>query len=347
MNKPLPRIRDVALAAGVSTATVSRALSHPEQVSRETRERVLAAIDATGYTINHAARNLRRRRTGAIVVLVPNLANPFFSKILSAIAAEIAPAGYNVLVADTAPQGQERDDERMLSYLNNNRADGLILLDGHLPDELRQDIGGSGSLPPLVFACEWIEGLGTPSVVIDNAEGARLAIRHLAELGHRRIAHIMGPPTNALTIERRRGTLEGLAQAGIPAREEWFLPGDFTMESGAAAAHRWLACDERPTGVFCQSDEMAFGFISELHRKGLAVPQDVSVVGFDDIETASRYVPSLTTVRQPRDGIGTTAARMLLALMARGDEATVTVETDERRLLPVELVVRESTQAVA
>src|SRR5690606_3165627 len=109
------------------------------------------------------------------------------------------------------------------------------------------------SLPPLVFACEWIDGLATPSVVIDNAEGARLAIRHLVGLGHRRIAHIMGPPTNVLTIERRRGTLEGLAEAGISPREEWLLPGDFTMESGAAAAHRWLACAERPTAVFCAS----------------------------------------------------------------------------------------------
>ncbi|NRG17533.1 LacI family DNA-binding transcriptional regulator [Rhizobiales bacterium] len=341
MIKPLPRIRDVALAAGVSTATVSRALSHPERVSKETRERVLAAVEKTGYTINYAARNLRRRRTGSIVVLVPNLANPFFSAILSAIASEIAPAGYNVLIADTAQP--PHSEQRILEYLNNNRADGLILLDGALKGVIERGRELSVGLPPLIFACEWISEDGFPSVRIDNAEGARLAIRHLVDLGHTRIGHVAGPPENVLTVERRRGAREAIAKAGLEIREDWFFPGDFTMGSGAEAARAWFSLKDRPTAIFCSSDEMAFGFISELHRNGLEVPDAVSVVGFDDIEISKRFVPSLTTIHQPRARIGRKAARLLLDVIDGDDEDRRRARTAAPEILPIELVVREST----
>ncbi|WP_312846818.1 LacI family DNA-binding transcriptional regulator [Stappia sediminis] len=334
----------MATAAGVSTATVSRALSHPERVSKETRERVLAAVEKTGYTINYAARNLRRRRTGSIVVLVPNLANPFFSAILSAIASEIAPAGYNVLIADTAQP--PHSEQRILEYLNNNRADGLILLDGTLKGVIARGQETSSSLPPLIFACEWLSEDGYPSVRIDNSQGARLAIRHLVELGHTKIGHVMGPPENVLTVERRRGARDAILEADLEIREDWFFPGDFTMASGAGAARAWLSLKERPTAVFCSSDEMAFGFISELHRNGLEVPDAVSVVGFDDIEISKRFVPALTTVHQPRARIGRKAARLLLDLIDGDDEDRLAARAAGPEILPIELVLRESTKAV-
>ena len=161
MNQQRPRIGDVARLAGVSTATVSRVLSNPQLVSAETRRLVEAAIRETGYRLNQAARNLRHRRTGGVVALVPNLSNPFFSQILAGMAAVLAPAGYNLLIADTYGEGRAS----LLHYAEPSRADGLIVLDGSLPAEAL-------ARRPLVLACEWIPGLEAPRVKIDNRAAA-------------------------------------------------------------------------------------------------------------------------------------------------------------------------------
>ena len=331
-----PRIGDVARAAGVSTATVSRVLSRPDLVSARTRDSVLAAVAETGYRVNQAARNLRRRQTGGIVVLVPHLSNPFFSLILAGIARVASGAGLNVLVADTQePKGA---DQQIAGYLDDNRADGLIVLDGNLPESI---FTGRRRRPPVVFACEWMEGHDQPTVTVDNRQGAVMALDHLLALGHRRIGHLMGPPDNVLTRQRAAGARDALAAAGMAADERWFFDGDFTLASGILGARRWLALADRPTAVFCSSDAMACGFVSELNRAGVRVPQDVSVVGFDDIDISAHFIPPLTTIRQPRAAIGETAARMLLDLMrnAGGDGG------DRSRVLPIELIVRASSAA--
>lgn len=340
MAKSPPKISDVARVAGVSTATVSRVLSHPEMVSALTRDAVLAAVADTGYRINLAARNLRRRQSGGIVVLVPHLSNPFFSLILSGIAKVASEAGLNVLVTDTrTTHGVER---QIADHLHNNRAEGLIVLDGSLPEGLFEAKEGPQP-PPVVFACEWVEG---HTVTIDNHLGARLAVEHLIALGHRRIGHILGPEGNILTRQRAEGTCDALAAAGIAPEENWFLPGDYTIASGVAAARRFLALDEKPSAMFCASDTMACGFMSELHRNGIRVPDDVSVVGFDDIELSEHFIPSLTTIRQPREAIGETAAEMLLGLIrAQQGEQQPAGDAHQGTVLPIELVVRGSTGA--
>lgn len=335
-----PRIVDVARAAGVSTATVSRVLSNSGIVSVETRANVLAAVAQTGYRINFAARNLRRRQTGGIVVLVPYLANPFFSRILSGIAHVASRAKINVLVVDTKePRGADR---QIVEYLDDNRADGLIVLDGTLPESI---FSGSRR-PPIVFACEWVEGHDQPSVTIDNRLGAQIAMEHLIALGHRHIGHLYGPMGNVLREQRAAGARLALDAAGLPYNPDWFFEGDFTLASGIACAQQWLALETRPTAVFSSSDAMAFGFMSELHRHGIRIPEDVSIVGFDDIEFAANFIPPLTTVRQPRITIGETAAEMLLDLMrpTRNDRAS---KKHRAALLPIELVVRASTAAPA
>jgi len=333
MDLHTPRIRDVARVAGVSTATVSRALSKPEVVSPATLEAVLAAVKKTGYTINQAARNLRQRRTMGVVALVPNLANPFFSRILAGVSGVLASAGYNLLVVDTQGPGVERSIARTL---DRSRADGLIVFDGLLP---AADLRADGLAPPVVMACEWIEGLATPMIRVDNAAGARMAVAHLAGLGHRRIGHLLGPVGNVLAEARARGVQEELTARGLTVRRDWFLPGDFSLESGRRCACDWIALTDRPTAVFCASDEMACGFIGEVQRRGLRVPQDVSVVGFDNIELVAHITPALTTVCQPRRAIGEAAARVMLALMS-GD-ALVPDDT----VLPLELIERDSTAA--
>lgn len=333
MNRHTPRIRDVASVAGVSTATVSRALSNPDVVSPAALEAVRAAVQKTGYTINQAARNLRQQRTMGVVALVPNLANPFFSRILAGVSAVLAPAGYSLLVVDTQGPGISRHIARTL---DRSRADGLIVFDGLLPVD---DLQPGGLLPPIVMACEWIDSLEAPRIRIDNASGARLAIAHLVGLGHRRIGHLLGPDDNVLARARAEGAHAEMAACGLPIRPEWFFAGDFSLDSGRRCAGEWIAMPDRPTAVFCASDEMACGFIGEVQRRGFRVPQDVSVVGFDDIELVDHITPALTTIRQPRRAIGETAARVMVALIAGDDpEPRDTV-------LPVELIERASTAA--
>ncbi|MBS7544952.1 LacI family DNA-binding transcriptional regulator [Ancylobacter oerskovii] len=328
MQHQRPKIVDVARLAGVSTATVSRVLSNPQIVNAETRRLVEEAIRQTGYRLNHAARNLRHQRTGGVVALVPNLSNPFFSQILAGMAAVLAPAGYNLLVADTRTEGRAS----ILRYAEPSRADGLIVLDGSLPAD------GLARRVPVVLACEWIPGFAAPRVKIDNRQAAQLAVEHLIGHGHRHIAHVAGPPGNVLTDARLAGTEQALKAHGLPAPH--IFPGDFTLASGRRAGEAWLAlpADERPTAVFLASDEMACGFIGEVQHNGMVVPRDVSVMGFDDIELVSHMTPALSTIRQPREAIGRQAAQRLLDRIGGDDGSADTI-------LPVELVLRGSTAA--
>jgi len=340
VNKAFPTIQDVARVAKVSTATVSRALSYPERVSEDTRRQVIEAIELTGYTVNQTARNLRRKQTGAIVVLVPNIGNPFFSKILAGIEATASKAGLNVLIADTR-QPHLRAGQ-LGEYLHNNRADGMLVLDGSLPVEFFSR--SQRSTPPIVFCCEWNEATSLPSVRFDNAGGAALAVRHLHALGHRKIGHILGPIENVLTHERLRGTETALRELGLSIRADWIFDGDFSLAAGARAARKWLDLAERPTAVTSSNDEMACGFIAELHRNGLSVPADVSVVGFDDIDIAEQFIPALTTVHQPRVEIGESAAAVLIALIRNGEAERE--KAGGMTVLEAEFIVRESTRAV-
>ncbi|WJS86601.1 LacI family DNA-binding transcriptional regulator [Paracoccus sp. TOH] len=326
-----PRIQDVARLAGVSAATVSRVLSNPAIVAETTRLAVEEAIAETGYTLNVTARNLRQQQVGGVLALVPNLANPFFSQILSGIAEVLRGNALNLLVLDTTARGSA-GPEAIGAYLTRSHSDGVIVLDGNLDAALFRQT----SCPPVVQACEWIGGLSAPRVLADNAEGGRLAIRHLTGLGHRRILHLTGPEGNSLTVSRRAGVLAGLEAAGVTAGIA--LPGDFSLRSGHAAAQRILALAEPPTAIFCDNDEMAIGLINGLVQGGLRVPEDISVVGFDNIEMSAYTLPPLTTIRQHRARLGRHAANALLALID-GQPCP------EEEILPVELLVRASTAA--
>lgn len=331
-----PSIKDVARLAGVSTATVSRTLNNAAAVAPETREAVIAAADDVGYRFNQVARNLRRRQSGAIAVLVPNLGNPFFSDILAGIESVMTQSSINVLVLDTNGSATQSTD--LVDYLTSQRADGIICLDGALDADLFATGHSTGGLP-MVFACEWPDRGQFSSVCADNARGAQLAIAHLIELGHRSIGHVAGPVGNVLTAERRAACIDTLEKHGLTVEPGWFFDGDFTLASGAAAAQQWLALDTPPSAVFCASDLMAIGMISALNLHGVAVPKDVSVVGFDDIDIARYFVPALTTIRQPTRQLGVDAARALLERLRGG--AMVQAAT----VLEVELIARASSAA--
>lgn len=331
-----PRLSDVAKLAGVSVATVSRAMSNPSIVTESTRKAVEAAIAQSGYTLNFTARNLRQQQVGGVLALVPNLANPFFAQILSGISEVLRHHQLSLLVVDTHAVGDQPALNGLDPYLNRSRSDGVIVLDGQLDPALFDRPG----CPPLVQACEWIAGLQAPRILADNAEGGRLAAAHLTGLGHRRILHMTGPQDSSLTRPRREGFVQGLVAAGLPAPTAAdCLTGDFTARSGLQAAAALLALPDRPTAVFCDNDEMAIGLMSGLISAGLRVPQDISIMGFDNIEMAAYCMPALTTIRQHRTRIGRRAAEVLLARMT-GEGASDSIT------LGVDLLVRASTGPV-
>lgn len=329
-------IKDIARLSGVSTATVSRTLSQPEKVAEETRQQVMAVVETYGYRINSSARNLRRQRTDAVLALVPDLNNPFFSAIFRGLQDTLAGAGRDLLVSDSL---SSRDHGRpFLSHLLAHRVDGLVCFDGAIPAPVLQDMATEKLRGRVVFACEWPQEGAFPSVRSDNAGGAVMAVDHLLELGHRDIAFLSGPRENVLTISRHQAVAARLAEKGLHLGPDRVHGEGFSLEAGQAAA-AWVAgLDSRPTAVICASDQLAIGLASGLHAFGLRVPDDLSIVGFDDIATAAYVLPALTTVRQDRPGLGAAAARLLLA---RLDGAHL--PEDEVVTLPVELCVRQST----
>ncbi len=335
--KKAPTIQDVARFAQVSTATVSRALSMPERVSDDTRQRVSVAIEATGYTLNQSARSLRQKTARTILVALPDIRNTFFANILDAVEREASARGYGVLVANRF--SGDDPGHRIREYFISNRVDGLVLLDGSVDLEQLMILRTAPSPVPLVVACEEIPDSPFHTVKTDNAYAAERATRHLIELGHRRIAHLRGPAGNVLTGERQQGFAAALGQAGLPLRPEWLLEGGFAMEDGRAAAAAFLALPERPTAVFTANDESAIGFLTALRGAGVECPRDVSVVGFDDIALAQHYVPPLTTMRQPCAAVGRLAAQALIDVIEGEPRSRV----PRRMVLSSDLIIRGST----
>jgi len=331
------KLQDVARVAGVSTATVSRTLSRPDLVSESTKNRVFEAVKLTGYRINRAARNLRTQRALSILVLLPDLANPFFSSILEGISRHLSNKGYSMLIASTK---QVHDSgERLVDYLNDGRADGMIILDGGLEANVVESLKMAPKDKFILFACEWVEGANFPTVRSENSTGTRLAVDHLHRLGHRNIAHLTGPDGNVLADARRNAFIQEMAALKLELKAEWIISGDFSLAAGCAAAKTWITLDDRPTAMICASDQLAMGFIAELSRHGFEVPRDASVMGFDDIDIAEQFIPPLTTIRQDRLLLGEIAASMMMEWIEAPDRNGL----ERFAIVPVSLIIREST----
>lgn len=323
-------IRQVAELAGVSTATVSRALTQPDRVAETTRAKVLEAVRASGFVPNRQAVDFRRQATGNVVLLVRDISNPFYLDIYGGVEEHAFANGYRVLMGDAGA-----DDARVGRYVEmvrNRQADGLILMTGWLPAET-----AAGPLPPMVVALEQLPDLDLPTIAIDNRKAGRLAVDHLIGLGHRSIAHITGPMNLVMSREREAGYLAALAEAGIEPQPQLIFHGNFHYSSGQAGVRALVGRGSAFTAVFAANDEMALGAVNELRSLGLRVPQDVSIVGFDDLVFAESSDPPLTTIRQPRRAIGTESMRMMIALLS-GQSAGV-----ERIEARVELIERAST----
>lgn len=325
-------IKTVADRAGVSTATVSRVLSSPDIVQPETRERVRAAIDALGYAPNHAAKSLRMLRSMKIIVTVPDVSNPFFSEVLRGAEEAAQVLGYAVLLGDT--RGDAAREDEFAAMLQRKEADGLIFLGHRMPAALARMVRERGSAAPIVNACDVDPAREIASVRIDNAAASAEAMSLLHSMGHRRIGVIAGPDS-PITAERLTGVR---SVAGVELTVD---QADYTIEQAARAAGRMLAASDRPTAIFCFSDEMALGAMTAARLAGLRCPADLSIVGFDDIRYARHLDPPLTTIRQPMAQIGQEAVKLLMAILD-GSAARA-----ERVTLDHELVVRASTGRAA
>ncbi len=308
-------ISHVARLAKVSTATVSRALTAPETVSLATRERVLSAVAQTGYTPNRAARSLRVQRTMSVLVVVPWQITPFFSDLLLFLDRALAARGYSMLIGDLADRAEQ--EPRLVNLVAAGQVDGLILLNGEILAAGGRRVDEMGI--PIVGLCV-PAAPSVPAVLVEDRKGGEAVAHHLLALGHRRFGYLSGPPGNFNEIERCAGFCEALAEAGIAATEIVRYRGSFHVSTGAAAAVQFLDASDRPTAVFCASDMMAIGFMLKLQAHGLAVPADVSLVGFDGIELGTFCAPALTTVVQPAEAMARAAAERFVALL--GDDET-------------------------
>lgn len=324
----------VAQRAGVSPSTVSRILNGTAVVSDAKRAAVDEAIAALGFVPNPVARGLAGGRTLSIGVISQAIDSPFYGAGLRGIEMELGAAGYSPLFVS----GHWRADEeaRCIEVLRSRRVDGLIVLTGRLADSA---LRAAARTVPVVVTGRTLKAPNLLSMDFDNREGARQATQHLLDLGHRRIVFIGGDPQHPDAIERQEGYRAALAAAGLKADPALMLGGDFSEHSGLLAVERLLASGTPFSAVFTANDQMAYGAALALHRRGLQVPRDIALVGFDDVAGSTYMVPPLTTVHNPIQEIGQLAARAMLALLA-GERPVVDVPAPR-------LVVRESTRRLA
>ena len=326
-------IREVAHAAGVSVATVSRVVNGTAVVKDDTRLRVEAEVTRLRYSPHAAARSLITNRTNTIGVVLPDIWGEYFSEVIRGIDLTARQSGYHVLVSSSHSDVAET---REVLRTMHGRVDGVIVMSPHAsPRELE------GCLPPslpVVFLNSAPGGPSQAAINVDNRGGARAMVAHLLGLGHRRLAFVTGPASNFDATERRRGCRDALRATGLAPEAVTEIEGDFGEESGQTAGEIILGFSPRPTAIFAANDSMAIGVLFALRRAGVRVPEEIAVAGFDDIPIARFASPPLSTVRPDIRTLGERAlARLLAEISGEG------VLHEMREVLPIHLVLREST----
>jgi LacI family transcriptional regulator len=340
-------IKDVARAAQVSVATVSRTLNGHGNVAEDVRRRVLAVANDLRYTPHAAARSLSSRRTQTLGVVLPDLHGEFFSELVRGVDQVAREHRLHLLVSSY--HGQPEEQVSALRAMRG-RVDGLLVMSPYAAAQVSIAEELAATLPTVLINAQDASA-ETPSLNVDNYGGAQAMVEHLVAAGHRRIAFIAGPEDNFDANERLRGYREALARL-LPGAPEWVLPGRFDEASGNAAGNALLAASERPDAVFAANDMMALGCLFGLVQGGLRVPDDIAVTGFDDIPLARYVHPALTTMRVNIAELGARAARMLLARLnpepaadaaqAPGEHSNPLEKPRQSEPLRPELIVRES-----
>lgn len=330
-------IQDVAREAGVAASTVSRALTMPGRIAEKTRAKVLEAANRLGYTANAAARKLRKGRSRVVLIVLPGPFNAGASQVIGAIITvidkELAAFDYSLVIVNVDRQGDS--DRHMLELAFSGQIDGAIVVSAGVPEAGGRSLADSGI--PIVATLFDYSRDGVPSIVTDDRQVSRAVIAELLERGHRHFLYVGGPRGNYVEVERLKGVRLALAK-----RKDCTLTsinGDFHFGSGTAAADAWFGQAERPTAVFCCSDDMAIAFIRRVTELGLKVPDHVSVVGFDGSSVGAFMVPSLSSVQQPTTLIGEEVVRTIIGLMEKRRVAP------PRVVVPSLLILRESVAA--
>ena len=327
------KMSDVAKLAKVAPATVSRVLSGTSYASEETRQKVLDAIKILDYKPNRLAGNLRKMSSQTIMGVLPDITNPFFAKIVQGIQHVAQLEGYHVLLGDT--ENSLPQEQKYLNLARERVVDGLILMTARIPKE---DVLAMSEIVPIVLACEYYDDSSIPSVAIDNVSAAREMTEHLLRLGRKKIGFITGPDS-IIKRDRLRGYQEALGKHGITVDSDLIEAGDFSIESGYAAAARLLMNKEKLTAICAAGDQMAAGAIKAIQARNLRVPEDIAVTGFGNISLCTVMQPELTTIAQPTYDMGQEAMKILYRLLAGED-------VKERNVvLPYELIIRQSCGA--
>jgi len=332
----MPTIRDVAEHAQVSAATVSHVINRTRHVDPKTQERVRRSIKLLDYRPNLLARSLRRRETRTVGLLVPDNANPFFAELARVIEDIGFAEGYSVILCNS--DRSENKEKVYIDVLLSKQVDGLIVISLADQSDLLQHVLDAGV--PMVVVDRDPADLSVSQVLVANEQGGYLAGRYLGGLGHRRVACIGGPSDANPSWGRVTGFVRAMGEFGVALQPDAIVQGDFRYGGGQDGMHTLLARDLGLTAVFAANDLMAIGAMITLRSAGLAVPEDVSVIGFDNILQASTIIPSLTTIEQPVNELGKAAASLLL-------DQIRTRRTEPARLtIPTRLVERESCRAI-
>lgn len=327
-----PTLQDVARAAGVSTATVSRCLNSPDRVVKETRDRVLAVVGELGYAPNFGARALAAQRTNTIGAIIPTMENAIFARGLQAFQEELARHGLTLLVASSS-YSPDLEEEQIRTLLARG-ADALLLIGFERPARVYELLQQRGV--PYVVAWAYTGRTGHPAIGFDNRAAMRTLARQVFDYGHRDVAVIAAPlSSNDRAQERVYGIWDAAAAAGLPRDAITLIETPYSIENGARAMENLLRAPTRPTAVLCGNDVLAVGAMGAVRQAGLEVPGDISITGFDDIEIAGIVTPGLTTVHVPHRQMGCEAARLLDALLSGA-------EVPPPLRLETEIVLRQS-----
>lgn len=330
-------IKDIAQAAGVSHSTVSRALTDSPLVNPETKARIRRLAQEMGYSPDAIARSLVLKQTRTVGVVVTTIADPFVAEVVQGVEDTAQKNGYSVILASSASDVQR--ELAAVEMLRAKRVDTVIVISSRVGALYLEHLERIGVPLVLVNSHSEQSGRYTFSVSVDNRHGGHLATTHLLQLGHRRVAYVAGLADHSDDAGRMAGYRQALEEVGLAFDPRLVIPGNGGLEGGERAFRALTALTNPPTAAFCYNDMTAMGIIAAARRARLTVPDDLSVVGFDDIPVAARFSPALTTLAQPQRGMGRQAMDMALALIAAG-EATAPFANI---VIQGELIVRESS----
>ncbi len=332
-------IKDIAKAAGVSHSTVSRALSDSSLVSDETKARIQRLALEMGYSPNSLARSLVTRQTYTVGVVVTTIADPFIAQVVQGIEATAQDNGYTVILCNS---GAVPDREiAAVETLRSKRVDGVIVTSSRIGALYLEHLERIGVPIVLINNHNEESGRYTFTVTVDNRHGGYIATKHLIDLGHRRIAYVTAPADHSSDLDRMTGYQQALGEASLESAPALIIPGNGRADGGERAMETLAGLSPLPSAVFCYNDMTAVGLMTAARQVGLSVPQDLAVVGFDDIPFARHCYPPLTTIAQPKIEMGQLAMKMALSLMTIGDESNE--EELSNVVVRGELVVRAST----